>query len=57
MPDVKETESADAVPERIPAMQRILDNPFLLLFFGVAVPAVIYLIWGLMEISQIPIGK
>lgn len=44
-------------PERIPAMQRLLDNPFLLLFLGVAVPAVIYLIWGLMEISQIPIAK
>lgn len=43
--------------ERIPAMQRLLDNPFLLLFVGVAVPAVIYLVWGLMEISQIPIAK
>jgi hypothetical protein len=43
--------------ERVPAMQRLLDNPFLLLFFGVAVPAVIYLVWGLMEISQIPIAK
>jgi hypothetical protein len=38
-------------------MQRVLDNPFLLLFFGVAIPAVIYLMWGLMEISQMPIAK
>lgn len=42
---------------RIPLMQRILDNPFLLLFLGVVLPAVIYLMWGLMEISQIPIAK
>ena len=42
--------------ERIPAMQRLLDNPFLLLFLGVAMPAVLYLIWGIMEIVQIPIA-
>jgi hypothetical protein len=38
-------------------MQRILDNPFLLLFLGVTIPAVFYLMWGLMEISQIPIAR
>jgi len=43
--------------ERVPVMQRVLDNPFLLLFIGVAVPTVSYLIWGIMEIAQIPIGK
>lgn len=43
--------------ERIPVMQRVLDNPFLLLFLGVAVPAVLYIIWGVMEITQIPIAK
>ena len=57
MSDEGETGTGVAAPQRIPAMQRILDNPFLLLFFGVTVPAVIYLIWGLMEISQIPIAK
>ncbi len=45
------------VGEPIPAMQRLLDNPFLLLFIGVAVPAVFYLIWGVMEITQIPIAR
>ena len=35
---------------RIPIFQRILDNPFILLFVGVVVPAVIYIIWGIMEI-------
>lgn len=54
-------QSADAQPpkrrERVPVMQRVLDNPFLLLFIGVAIPTVSYLIWGIMEIAQIPIGK
>ena len=43
--------------ERIPAMQRILDNPFLLLFLGVVVPTVLYIIWGVIEIVQIPIAQ
>lgn len=43
--------------EKIPFMQRILDNPFLLLFLGVTVPTVFYVIWGVMEIVQIPIAK
>lgn len=42
--------------EPIPLMQRVLDNPFLLLFLGVAVPAVLYLIWGIIEIVQIPVA-
>jgi hypothetical protein len=42
--------------EPIPLMQRVLDNPFLLLFLGVTVPAVLYLIWGIIEIIQIPIA-
>ncbi len=43
--------------ERVPVMQRVLDNPFLLLFIGVVVPTVFYLIWGIMEIIHIPIAK
>jgi hypothetical protein len=42
--------------EPIPPLQRVLDNPFLLLFLGVTVPTVFYLIWGIMEITQIPIA-
>ena len=38
-------------------MQRVLDNPFILLFLGVAVPSVLYLGWGLMEIVTIPIAN
>ena len=41
----------------IPFMQRLMDNPFLLLFIGVAMPAVLYLVWGVIEISQIPIAN
>jgi hypothetical protein len=43
--------------ERVPFMQRLLDNPFLLLFLGVAMPAVLYTIWGIMEIIQIPVAR
>lgn len=43
--------------EHIPAMQRLLDNPFLLLFLGVTIPTVFYIVWGIMELAQIPIAK
>ncbi|MFQ5755306.1 MAG: hypothetical protein ACE5H7_04335 [Acidiferrobacterales bacterium] len=33
------------------------DNPFLLLFLGVTIPAVLYILWGVMELVQIPIAK
>jgi hypothetical protein len=46
-----------APAERIPMMQRILDNPFLLLFIGVVVPTVSYTIWGIMEVASIPLAK
>ena len=38
----------------VPMMQKLLDNPFLLLFIGVASPAVLYLGWGLVEIFTVP---
>ncbi len=44
-------------PERIPVMQRMLDNPFLLLFIGVTIPTVLYLIWGVMEVASVPLGE
>ncbi len=43
-------------PTRVPVMQQLLDNPFLLLFIGVVVPTVFYIIWGILEIAQIPIA-
>ena len=42
--------------ERIPGVQSLLDNPFLLLFIGVAMPTVFYLIWGIMEIVTLPVA-
>lgn len=47
----------DAPPEeRVPVMQQVLDNPFLLLFLGITVPTVFYIIWGVMEIVTIPLA-
>ncbi len=43
--------------ERIPFMQRLLDNPFLLLFLGIAMPTIFYIVWGVMEIVQIPVAR
>jgi hypothetical protein len=43
-------------PERVPFMQRLLDNPFLLLFLGVVMPTVLYIIWGVLELIQIPVA-
>jgi hypothetical protein len=43
--------------ERVPMMQRVLDNPFLLLFLGVTIPTVLYLLWGVMELASIPLAK
>lgn len=43
--------------EPVPAMQQLLDNPFLLLFIGIAMPTILYVIWGVMEIVNIPIAK
>ena len=48
----------DEVPEEpIPAMQQLIDNPFLLLFIGLAVPTVLYTIWGVMEIVALPLAR
>jgi hypothetical protein len=49
MSDQDNTESGE-----VPMMQKLLDNPFLLLFLGVASPALLYLVWGIMEIVTLP---
>lgn len=43
-------------PEQVPVMQRVLDNPFLLLFLGITIPAVLYIVWGVMEVASIPLA-
>ena len=43
--------------EPIPFMQRILDNPFILLILGITVPTILYIVWGVMEVIQSPMAK
>lgn len=52
MADQSKDDEAD-----IPVMQKVLDNPFLLLFLGVVMPTVFYILWGVMEIVTIPMAK
>lgn len=54
------TETHGEPPEqgaRVPVMQQILDSPFLLLFLGITIPTVLYLIWGVMEIASVPLSE
>lgn len=51
-----EQEKNESPKERIPVMQKIMDNPFLLLFIGIVMPTVFYMVWGIMEIITIPIA-
>ncbi|MBL9096277.1 MAG: hypothetical protein JNK07_05065 [Alphaproteobacteria bacterium] len=58
MTDTKQGKDVQAaISERVPIMQRVLDNPFLLLFLGITVPAALYLIWGIMEVASVPIAE
>jgi len=57
MANTVSTPASDESDERVPVMQQILDNPFLLLFLGITVPTVFYIIWGIMEIVTIPVAK
>lgn len=57
MADKDDSQVADTQEpeERVPVMQQIVDNPFLLLFIGVTMPTVFYILWGVMEIAGIPV--
>ena len=57
MTESEDNKGSEEVHERVPVMQRILDNPFLLLFLGVVIPTVFYVLWGVMEIANIPLAK
>jgi len=57
MPPTELNAPQQGAVERVPAMQRVLDNPFLLLFLGVTIPTVLYVIWGVMEVASIPLAK
>ena len=57
MADESRKDEAAAETPRIPVMQQVLDNPFLLLLLGIAIPTVLYLMWGVMEVASIPVGE
>lgn len=57
MPPTEVNAPRQGAVERVPVMQKVLDNPFLLLFLGVTLPTVLYLIWGIMEVASIPLAK
>ena len=40
--------------ERTPFWKMIMDDFMLLLFIGVTIYAIFYLIWGVMELSNLP---
>lgn len=40
--------------ETVPFGQRLYDRPFLLLVAGFAVMAIVYTLWGLVEILSLP---
>jgi hypothetical protein len=43
--------------EKVPLMQQLLDNPFLLLFIGVMVPMLVYSLWGVIDILTVPMAR
>lgn len=46
----------EAAEGPLPFMQQVLDNPFLLLFIGVTMPTVFYILWGVLNIISIPLA-
>lgn len=50
-------DSGSGREESVPFMQRLLDNHFLLLALGVAIPSVLYLVWGIVEVATIPLAQ
>jgi hypothetical protein len=48
---------ADNNDDDIPFMQKLLDNHFLLLFIGVMSPMMLYVVWGIIDIMNVPLAK
>jgi len=57
VPQAPASTEDDVHDEPVPMMQQLIDNPFLLLFLGVAMPTVLYIVWGVMEIVGLPLAK
>ena len=49
--------TADEMEEGMPIVQQVLDNPFLMLFWGIAMPTALYIVWSVIEIVTILVGK
>jgi hypothetical protein len=47
-------ENLNQETERTPFWKMIMDDFMLLLFIGVTIYAIFYLIWGVMELSNLP---
>ena len=57
-PIVKEGRNmAENNDDDVPFMQKLLDNTFLLLFLGVASPGLLYILWGIIDIMNVPLAK
>lgn len=57
MPDTDNDIHSDSDDEKIPLIQQLLDNPFLLLFLGVMIPMIVYSLWGVIDILTVPMAK
>ncbi|MBK9360099.1 MAG: hypothetical protein IPM99_06805 [Rubrivivax sp.] len=51
------THHDDDPNEPVPWLQKLLDNPFMLLFLGVFIPMVVYNLWGVIDILTLPTAK
>jgi hypothetical protein len=54
---ISSTADEELPDEPVPFMQQLMENPWMLLFLGVVIPTVLYVIWGVMEIASVPIAK
>ncbi|MEE8472173.1 MAG: hypothetical protein V3S82_03275 [Dehalococcoidia bacterium] len=42
-------------PEKIPLGQVFLDDIFLLFLLGMSVPLILYIVWGLLDLLNVPL--
>ena len=44
-------------PDKKSALQRLMDNPWILLVLGVVIPTLSYTVWGWIELLMLPAAK
>lgn len=47
-------ENKDPEKEKVPFYRMLMDDFMLLMFLGVTIYAIFYLLWGVMELSNLP---